>query len=159
MLSRIFPKQFDNNYSGSKISLFIFAPVVIFKTIMGFNFSGLNPFIDARHILEQIDGVPLSSYPIDAANSIVFSYTSWGMMLLSVCLIGLIALFKYRSMIPLLFLALLFEQIGRKWNGHKLYQSPLFDLTDLSAAAMINWALTIALLLGFALSLVAKKRR
>ncbi len=159
MLSRIFPKQFDNNYSGSKIALFIFAPIVLFKAIMGFNIGGLNPLISAKHILEKVDGVPISTYPIEAANSVIFSSMAWGMMLLTLCLISIIALFRYRSMIPILFLALLFEQIGRKWIGHKLYQTPLFDFTDLSTAATINWALTFALLIGFAISLFTTKRR
>ena len=46
MLGRLFPRSLDNSYEGSWIAVWLFAPVLIAKTLMGFNFSGLNPIID-----------------------------------------------------------------------------------------------------------------
>lgn len=159
MLEKIFPNQFDNNYTGRKLALVIFTPIILFKTIMGFNIGGLNPFISAKHILESIDNVPLSSFPIDAANNILFSSMAWGMMLLSVCLISIVALFRYRNMIPMLYLVLLFEQFGRKWISFQLYQKPIIDFSSLSTAAIINWTMTLLLIIGFFLSIIGTKRR
>jgi hypothetical protein len=158
MINRIFPLQFDNNFRGSKIALFVFAPIIIFKGIMGFNIGGLNPWISASHILEEIDQIPLSTMPSQLANNILFSSMAWGILLLLLCILGMIALFRYRTMIPMLFLFLLTEQIGRRWINFQLYQAPLIDLHDLSAAAIINWSLTILLMVGFALSLSRSKK-
>jgi hypothetical protein len=89
---------------------------------------------------------------------VVFLFASWGLGLLLLSLLGVLALLRYRAMVPLMLLVMLIEQVGRK--GISLV-SPIMRAVEsqgLSAGAMINWALTAALAVGLVLSLMPRKR-
>ena len=58
----LFPRALTNTYLGSWVAVWLVVPVLIVKTLIGFNFSGLNPLVSVAGILESVDGVPLSSF-------------------------------------------------------------------------------------------------
>jgi hypothetical protein len=154
MLLRLFPKTIDNRLAGHPGALWLLIPVLILKTLMGFNVAGLNPFTSSRNILISADGVPLDSYGAEAASHMVFMFAAWGLALLTICLFGWIALIRYRAMIPLACLMLAIEQIGRKGLAH-LHPTVTSGAAEdgLSPAFWINAGLSSALALAFALSL------
>lgn len=153
MLSRLFPKQFDNNYQGSKLAIWLLVPIVLVKAVMGVNVAGLNPLISNREVLTTADRIPLDTFGAEAASLVVFLFASWALGLLLLSLLGIVVVLRYRAMIPLMFLLLSIEQIGRRIL---LLVNPIVwtaRTEGISAGALINWGLTAALVIGFALSL------
>ena len=73
MLSRLFPRTLTNTYQGSWIALWLLAPVLVIKTLMGFNFSGLNPLVNVADILSTVDGVPIETFTQEAAKAVLAS--------------------------------------------------------------------------------------
>lgn len=157
MLSRLFPRQIDNTYQGHVLAIWLFVPVVLLKTLMGFNVAGLNPLVSSRFILQNADGVPVDTFPAQAASIAVFLFASWGLGLLVLALLSILALVRYRAMLPLMYLALAVEQVGRKvLSAIHLPPPPAHD--GISASAAINWGLSAALVLGLVLSLLHTRR-
>ena len=158
MLSRLFPRQIDNaGYRGHVLAIWLFVPVVLVKLLMGFNVAGLNPFTRSRQILISADGVPVDSYPPEAATHLVFTFAAWGLALFVLALLSLIVLLRYRAMLPLMILALTIEQVGRKVQSSLMLPPPA--TASLSIGAMINWGLSAALVLALALSLLKVRPR
>lgn len=149
MLERIFPKQFDNTYRGYTIAIWLLVLLVLFKLLMG----GGSMF-NTRNVMEGADGIPLSTYGAGAAQTIMFMFRTWGLNLALLSLLGLIAIVRYRSMVPLVYLLLTIENVGRK-------AMTLFDPVPTVSSGdggmplgfLINLGLIGALLIGFALSL------
>lgn len=157
MLDRLFPRQFDNGYQGHVLAIWLFVPVVLLKTAMGFNVAGLNPWVSSRFILQAADGVPVDTYPAEAASMAVFLFAAWGLALLILALLSILALLRYRAMLPLMFLALSIEQIGRKVLS-AIHLPPAGADDGVSAGAIINWGLSAALVAGLLLSLMKARR-
>lgn len=155
MLGRLFPRKLDNTYEGSWIAVWLLAPVLIAKTLMGFNFSGLNPIIDVGEILRTVDGVPLDTFSPEAAATVVDSAAAWGMALFTLCLFAWLALFRYSAALPLAILLLLIEQLGRTADGSfRAITELISGSTALSMGAIINLAMSTLLIVAAALSLL-----
>lgn len=157
MFRRLFPKQIDNTYRGLVIALWLLAPLVIVKFLMGLNVAGLNPWVDNRYILQSVDQLPLDTYGAQAASAAVFLFSCWGLALLLLSSLGALALVRYRAAIPLIYLVLSIEQIGRKGLSliHPFVRA--VEPGSFSPGVIINWALTAALVIGLVLSLVAPR--
>lgn len=155
MIERLFPAQIDNAYAGFGLAIWLLIPIVAMKLLMGLNVAGLNPWVKNREIMTTADGIPIESYSPDAASTAVFLFACWGLALFVLSLLGVIVLVRYRAMIPLMYLLLAIEQIGRKgisW-ANPIVRSGSGD--GVSAGALINWGLSAALIVGLALSLTA----
>jgi hypothetical protein len=153
MLGRLFPRQLDNDYRGYALAIWLLVPLALVKTFQGANVVGRS-----HRILETVDRVPLSSFPAAATSHLVFLFSVWGLCILILGLIGLIAAVRYRAMIPLAFLFLLIEQLGRNLLSVVHLDRPFFS-SNLSAAALINWAFLAAAVLGFLLSVWPSRRK
>lgn len=154
MLSRLLPVQADNAYRGHALALLILAPILAVKLLMGLNLGGLNPWVSARQVIEQVDGVPLTSFPAAAADMVVFMYGAWGISLLVISLFGLVVLTRYRAFVPLLLCLLLLEQAGREVLSLGMAHSATAGIT---LAGVINWGLSALLVAGLALSLFERR--
>lgn len=157
MFSRLFPRQIDNAYRGPALAIWLLAPVVLVKALMGLNVAGLNPFVSNRFVLRVADSIPIDTYPADAAATVMFLFACWGLALLVLSLLGALVLIRYRAMIPLMCLLLALEQIGRK--GLSLLYPVARAVPDgaLSSGALINWALSGALVMSLVLSLTVAR--
>jgi len=155
MFSLLFPKVIDNKYRGQWLALVFFVPVLLLKIMMGFNVAGFNPAIEVRDILQDVDGIPLDTYSAQAATDLVNFANAWGLSLFTIGLVGLIALIRYRAMIPVAILLLTVEQVGRK--AMSITESGLGIGPDMSAGNIINWGLSIALLLALMLSIMRRR--
>jgi len=158
MLSRIFPKQFDNAYRGHWLAIWLIVPTLLFKLTMGVNVAGLNPWISNRFIIQNADGIPIDAFGAEASSVVMFLFASWGLCLLVLSLLGIVVLIRYRAMIPLMYLLLSIEQFGRK--GISL-ASPIVkavETGEVSLGFFINWGFMAALVIGLALSLATPRR-
>jgi len=141
MLERLAPRVADNRYSGCRIGLWLFG-IMLIKVPMG-----VNVMLNAPTVARSADGVPVDSLGAGAA-PFLFAFAAWGLCQLVLGLASLVVLVRYRSLVPLAFLALLVEQSGRMWLR---FEWPVERLA--APGGTINWVLTGVALAGFALSL------
>lgn len=152
MLGRTFPKQFDNTYRGYWLAVWLLVPLVLVKVTMG-----VNVIINTRDIIEGVDGIPLSSFSADAQKTLIFSFQAWALELFLLAALGLLALVRYRAMVPLAYLLLLAENGGRKVIS-LASGSPFIPPGGPTTATLVNLSLIAALLIGFVLSLGPAER-
>jgi hypothetical protein len=155
MLTRIFPRQFDNAYGGHRLAIWLLVPLLALKLLMGGN-SMLNP----RLVALSADGIPLDSLGTVAADAVIGFLCVWGLGQVLLALQGVLALIRYRSMIPLIYLLLLIEQAGRKviFTLHPIAGSggATIGSSGLSIGAAITYVLWAMILGGLLLSLLRK---
>jgi hypothetical protein len=108
MLNRIFPKVVDNEYKGAKIALWVFTVLAIVSTARS-----LIHFLAPDGGAGIIAGLDLSK----GGDNIVFAFGLWGLSQLIYALIQLLVAFRYRKLIPLFYLILLVETLGRMAVG------------------------------------------
>ena len=154
MFQLLFPKVIDNKYRGSWLALVLFVPVMLLKLSMGFHVAGFNPMIDPRNILISADGIPLDSFSAEAVSTIVFFANAWGFSLFVIMLFSLVALLRYRAMLPLAILFVAIEQVGRK--AMNIAQDG-WRLDDMTTGNIINYVLSALLLLALVLSMSRRK--
>jgi hypothetical protein len=158
LTARLFPRQLDNGYRGHILALWLLVPLVLMKFLQGANVAGFFGTGNSRRILEGVDRVPLGAFPAEAASHLVFLFAAWGVGVFILGLLGIVALLRYRAMIPLVYLLLLIEQVGRKALAMIHLDRPFVSLTA-SPANLINWGLLLALVIGFPLSLLDRRPR
>lgn len=146
MLRRIFPTQIDNAYRGYWLAVWLLVPLALFKLAMG-----VNVMINTRDVIEGVDGIPLSTFGVEAQKQLVFSFQAWALELFLLAALGLLALVRYRAMTPLIYLLLLIENSGRKVMS-LASGSPFIAPGGPSTATLINMSMIAVLLIGFALS-------
>ena len=144
MLSKLFPPSMDNRYCGRKAALWLLGLIVLIKGAMG-----INCIFNGYAVATTADGIPLETFTPDGARVVVSFLALWGWSLLLFCLLGVLALLRYRAMVPLLFLLLLLEQLGRKW----ILQALPIDSGGESPAISINLVLLGVMVIGLVLSL------
>jgi hypothetical protein len=144
LLARILPQQFDNNYRGHKLALWLFGLLVLMK--LGISLSSI---FDTYDTVQSADGIPLSTFTAGGAEAVVSVTTLLGLSHLLLALLCGMALVRYRSMIPLMYVVLLVEFLAKKWI---LLAKPVVR-TGTSPATYVNLALIVLLLAGVVLSL------
>jgi hypothetical protein len=150
MLNTLLPQVIDNRYRGRRAALWLLAFILLVKGAMG-----LNSIFNGHGVASSADGIPLDTFTPAGASAVVSFLALWGWSLLLFSLLGALALVRYRAMVPLVFLLLLLEQLGRKWI---LLALPIAKV-GAPPAFSINAALIAVMLIGLALSLWAKNKQ
>ena len=145
MFERLLPKQFDNRFEGKRLALWLLGLLLALKIVMS-----VNALVNTAAVATGADGFPLESYGGDGARAVLrlFAMSSLGQLALG--LVGVVALLRYRAMVPFVFLLLAAEAIGRRLiaRSYAIERSQ-----DMSAGFYLNLALLALLLIGLALSL------
>ena len=153
MLAPVFPRQFDNAYRGLWPAVWLFVPIVILRLVMGFNSIAMT-----RKIAVSADGIPLDRFDAPAAQQVILEFALLGLFNLLFGLIGVVALVRYRAMIPAVYLLFLVQQLaGRALNV--VNGSASGWLPSGSAGSLVVLGLLIATALGFVLSLWGRPPR
>jgi hypothetical protein len=150
MLARIFPRTIDNQLRGNKASLWLLIPIVIIRLMMG-----LNSTFNTRWVITNADNIPLDRYSSEAANTIVSIFSIVGLYHLVLAMIGLLAIFRYRSMIPLVYLLFLFDFTAKKI----LTAVHPVTSTDASTVNILSIVLISLMSVGFVLSIWTKQNK
>lgn len=108
MLVDLLPRVADNRYPGRRPGLWLFA-LMLLKIPMG-----VNVMLNAPSVAQSADGIPVQTFGGAAGSAFVSIFAAWGLCQLVLGLSCLAVLLRYRSLVPLAFLALLLEQGGRK---------------------------------------------
>jgi hypothetical protein len=156
MLTRLLPKQIDNDYRGHVLALWLLVPLVLTKFLQGASVAGLLGTGNSRQVLEGVDKVPIGAFPAEAASHLIFLFASWGLGIFVLGLLGIVVLLRYRAMIPLMYLLLLIEQVGRKALSTIHLERPFVSFEP-SPANLINWGFLLVTVIGFLLSLSRRR--
>ncbi len=144
MLERILPAQIDNTYRGHRLALWLLIPVVVMKTGIA-----LGTIFNGRNAAQSADGIPLDTFGPTAVQAVVALFAIWGLSQLVFSVLGILALVRYRALIPLMFTLLLLEHLARKLI---LLVKPIVR-TGTPPGTYINLALLAVMIIGLILSL------
>lgn len=145
MIERILPRRLDNSYTGHRVALWLFALLVVMKTGIA-----LGAIFNGRQAAQSADGLPLDSYGAAGAQAVLALFAIWGLAQLVFTVFSLLALARYRNMVPLMFLLYLLEHAARRWI---LLVKPIAR-TGAPPGTYINLALLALMIVGLALSLM-----
>jgi hypothetical protein len=147
MLNRIFPKALDNRYRGHWLGLWLFVPIVLLHTAID-----LVGIFKSDGGAQSADGIPLDTFPPVAAEAVVGVVAFLGFAGLMMGLMYLVALFRYRAMIPLMYLLIVVDYLGHKGVG---LMKPIVRVAGANGG-YITLALFTASVIGLALAVSGK---
>jgi hypothetical protein len=113
MLSRLFPKQFDNVYRGYQVAIWLLVLFLLVRTFASVTQIGLNPLWTNSEVLQGVERVPLDTLDPKAADAAIVLFGWWGATNLMLNVLGFIAVGRYRAMIPLVYLLIVGSHIGQ----------------------------------------------
>lgn len=144
MLSRIFPKQIDNHYRGHRFALWLFYPLLFMKLAID-----LVAIFSKDGGAQSADGIPLDTFGAGGAEAVIGVVAFLGLAGLLLRLLSVLALVRYRAMIPLLYVLMVVEYIGHKGIG---WMKPIARVGPPSGS-FVSLGLFALSLLGLVLSL------
>lgn len=147
IINSVFPKTADNNYKGSKVSLWVFTILAVVSTVRS-----LIHFFASDGGAGSIAGLDLSK----SGENIIFAFGLWGLSQLIYAFIQLLVAFRYRTFIPLFYLILFFETIGRMTVGR---MKPPILLHGTPPGGIANYIILPLTVIMFILSLNLKSFR
>ncbi len=110
ILATLLPAQADNKIRGMKGPVYLFTLIALVSLVR----SCIHVFAPDGGA-GSIAGMDLS---VAGAPEIVFSFALWGTAQLIYALIQLVVAFRYRSLIPFMYLLLILETLLRELVGH-----------------------------------------
>lgn len=141
VLTTLFPTRVDNTVQGMKLSVPIFTLISIISTVRS-----LIHLFAPDGGAASIAGMDLS---VAGADGIIFAFALWGSSQLIYAVIQLTVAFRYRSLVPFMYLLLILETILRMSVG---YMKPVTFLQT-PPGAIGNYVLLPLAVLMLALSL------
>ena len=150
MFAKLLPQRADNSFVGHKLALWLFALLLLMKGSISVN-SMLNGYL----VAPSDNGIPLDAYSPAGAQAFLSLFALWGLSHLMICLLGIVVLARYRSLVPLMYVLLLVEHLGRKLL---LHFHPIARIGT-THGLVINLVLVVVMIIGLALSLWQPKPR
>ena len=143
MFDQILPLRADNTYRGYKFALWLFAVVVFMKAAIG-----VNSIFNGHKVAISADGIPLDTFTPAGAQAVVSLFALLGLSHLVICLLCVLVLVRYRSLVPLMFVVLLLEYVSRRLILHFL---PIAKVGT-PPGSFVNLGLLVLMAVGLALS-------
>lgn len=144
MLRLLFPSAFDTKFRGQWLGFWLLAPVLLLKLAIAV----VSIVMPAK--ANGADAIDVSTYSEAALRDAATSTALLGLLHLCIGVIGVLAMVRYRAMVPLVFLWLLAEFFGRR-VVLSLY--PIDRVDGASSVSPVNIVLLSLMVVGFALSL------
>jgi hypothetical protein len=149
MIGRLFPARADNDFQGHRAALWAFAALTAVSL-----WRSLHHVFAPDGGAQSIASITLDSFPPGAAATVVTVFALWGISQLVLALAYGVVLWRYRSLVPLMYALMSVEYAMRA-------ALPLFkDGVEKSGTApgeVANLVLLIALPILFALSIQNSK--
>ena len=144
MFNQLLPPRIDSAYRGHKLALWLFALVLAFRIAQS-----LVVIFGGSSIVTSADGIPLDTFTLAGAQTVVALWTLLGVTRLFIFLICVLTLLRYRSAIPLMFALLLLYYLAAQLS---LQFVPVVR-TGTPPGPIANMVLLVLTLVGLALSL------
>ncbi|MFK7904967.1 MAG: hypothetical protein AB8B69_07580 [Chitinophagales bacterium] len=143
MIQKILPPTIDNTYKGNKIALWFFYLITLITIVRScihiFKYDGG---------AQSIATIPLDTYAQGGAEAVIFIFAYWGLSQLIIGILYAIVAFKYKSMIPLMYLLIFVEYAGRL--GISFFKS--IETTGQAPGGVANYVFIPLSLILFSLS-------
>jgi hypothetical protein len=150
MFVRLFPKEFDNAYRGHWLALVILGLLLFLRLTQ----TGLG-LVDPVLVIRGPDGILFDTFNAPAQAAFTYVFRLLCFLNILVCLIGVLALVRYRAMVPLMYLVVLVLLAGQKVLG-LLYPIPRAPDARGSMIILVMLAVT---LLGWLLSVLDASKK
>jgi len=144
MLRVLFPRVIDNSFRGQWLGFWLLAPVLVLKLGIGVA-SLLTP-----QRANSADAIDVSSFSDAALRSEATATALLGLLHLAIGLMGVLAMIRYRAMVPLIYLWLIAEFLARRVV---LTLYPIDRVAGTSSGSIVNIVLLSMMALGLLLSL------
>ncbi len=144
MLNRIFPERIDNNYHGHKFAFWLLFPIIFLKVVIS-----LVAIFAPDGGAQSADGIPLDTFVSGGAEVVVSVFALWGLTQLLLGLLFVLALVRYRAMVPLIYVLILVELLAKKGI---FWVKPIVT-TGTTSAISLSLVLIVLSIIGLALSL------
>ena len=148
MWKRIFPETFDNRYRGQKLALWVLYPITFMNLAIA-----LGGIFSKDGGAQSADVIPLDTFGNGGAEAVIRVAAILGLANLLLGVFYVLALVRYRSMIPLLYVLLVADYLGRRGIAQ---MKPYLHIAA-TGASYVNWVLFALSLTGLVLSLVGKE--
>ena len=112
LLKRIFPERFDNRYRGHKIVLWLLWPITLLNAAIA-----LGAIFNPDGGAQSADGIPLNTFGAAGAEAVIHVVALLGLACLLLYLLFVLALLRYRAMVPLLYLLVVVDYLAHKAIG------------------------------------------
>lgn len=149
MLNKILPTIIDNTFRGRKVALWFFYFITLVTIVRScihiFKYDGG---------AQSIATIPLDSYTDAGVATVILIFAYWGLSQLMFGLIQVIVAFKYKSLIPLMYLFMFFEYVCR--FGISLFKT--IETTGQAPGGIANKVLPIICLVMFFISINESKK-
>ena len=146
MLNRLLPRQVDNRFGGHRAALWLLGLLIFVKLAMS-----LNSIFNTESVAAGADGIPLASFGPAAAREVLLLFALVALGHLTITLIALAALIRWRALVPFLYLVSLAELIARRF----IVESNALERAASSPVAWyVTWGVMGLVTLGLALSLL-----
>ncbi len=143
MFNQLLPKRIDNTYRGYTPALWIFG------LLMGISVAiSLNSILNGHTVASTADGIPLDTFTPAGAQTVVSLFALLGLSRLMIALLGIVALARYRAMVPLMFALLLLDHLSRRL----ILQLLPIPRAGTPPGSMVNLVLLALMVVGLALS-------
>lgn len=149
LIGRVLPMQMSNIYSGHRLALWLFGALILVRLAQM-----VTIFIDPN-VIRSADGILIETFNRPAQVAIVSIFRVLGFLNILICLLGLLALLRYRAMVPLMYLVLITLFAGQKVIS---IVYPIPRAPD-AAGGIIVWAMFALTIIGFVLSITNRVSR
>ncbi|MBT9444731.1 MAG: hypothetical protein IV086_03420 [Hyphomonadaceae bacterium] len=144
MLRLLFPGVIDNTFRGQWSGFWLLAPVLLAKLAIAI------VSIVAPRQANAADAIDLSTYSEAALREASTSSALLGLLHLCIGLVGVLAMIRYRAMVPFIYFWLLAEFLGRRVV---LTLYPIDRVDGAASGSIINLVLISLMVSGFVLSM------
>ncbi len=104
----LLPNAVDNRFNGIKLAQYAFLMITL-ATIVRSLIHVFAPDGGAQSIAT----IPLDTYPAEAAATVIFMFSFWGLSQLLMGMVYLGVYLKYKSLIPMMYVLLILEYVMR----------------------------------------------
>ncbi len=116
MSDQLLPRRAFNTNRGNRLAPWFLALVVLLKICVS-----LNANINGPSMASSGDGIPLDTFTSAGAQTVGSLFALWGLAQLMICVVCLLVLIRYSTLIPFMFALLLLEHLGRKLLLHFMH--------------------------------------
>jgi hypothetical protein len=150
MIERLLPRQADKSFEGHRAALWLLGLFIGFKLVMS-----VNSILNTQSVAVGADGFALDSFGSNGARAVLmlFALTALGQLMLA--LVALLALVRYRTLVPLVYALLILEHVARRLivQGYAVERAA----TGVPVGTIFFVGFLVVLGLGLALSLLPRR--
>ena len=145
---KILPKEINDNYKGRKIALYIFYLFTIMTVVR----SLIHMFAPDGGA-QSIATIPLDTFTDEGASTVILIFSLWGLSQLLMGIFYIVVCWRYKSLIPLMYIFIFIEYVMRILLG---ILKPI-ETTGTAPGEVVNYVFIPLAAILFMLSISSKK--